>query len=305
MSRDYLLSMPERIVRSLLGLGAGVVREAGTIALPEAVRRSQLYQNLVDATLRFFIEQIGGIEGVYDNSDKLTDDFLARRTAGNAIEIAGIVAFRASPVWILAALADLSGFGRYLIPEIAESLKAEGLLDKDAQFSSMDQLLDGLERTSGRMASMINAPPLDVQALRSEWTLLRADAGRLPGVRLPPRDTLTTLWADLKAEASRQQRTIFETSSLMGLSAVCAIPDGARWLSASTRAGATRAGQVIAAALLDHYQRTLHTIGEIGYLEYARRQLRPYVVAAAAQFSPNRATVTERFLRRLRTNRLA
>jgi hypothetical protein len=58
------------------------------------------------------------------------------------------VAFSGSPVWILAALADLSGVGRHLIPEIADALKEHGLLDKDAQFSSVDQMLDGLERTS-------------------------------------------------------------------------------------------------------------------------------------------------------------
>ena len=51
--KAYLLSFPERIVRSTVGLGAGVARELGEVALPESIRRSQLYQNLVDATLRY------------------------------------------------------------------------------------------------------------------------------------------------------------------------------------------------------------------------------------------------------------
>ena len=110
--KTYLLSVPERVVRSVLGLGAGVAREVGEVALPDGIRRSQLYQNLVDATLRFLIEQVGGVEGVYSAEETLPDDFLARRTAGNAVEVLGIVAFRASPVWILAALADLCGMGR-------------------------------------------------------------------------------------------------------------------------------------------------------------------------------------------------
>ena len=92
----------------------------------------------------------------------LPDNFLVRRTAGNAVEALGIVAFRASPVWVLAALADVCGIGRHLIPEIAEALKAQGLLEKDAQFATVDQMLDGLERTSARLASTINTPPLDV-----------------------------------------------------------------------------------------------------------------------------------------------
>ncbi len=51
--RHYLLSLPERIVRSALGFGAGVAREVGEVALPDGIRHSQLYQSLVDATLRY------------------------------------------------------------------------------------------------------------------------------------------------------------------------------------------------------------------------------------------------------------
>src|SRR5258705_2896232 len=151
--KTYLLSLPERLVRSALGLGAGVAREVGEVALPDGIRRSQLYQNLVDATLRFLIEQVGGVEGVYSAEGTLPDNFLARRTAGNAVEVLGIVAFRASPVWILAALADVCGTGRHLIPEVTEALKAQGLLEKDAQFTSDDKLRDGSERTSRQRAA--------------------------------------------------------------------------------------------------------------------------------------------------------
>jgi hypothetical protein len=186
--KSYLLSLPERFVRSTLGLGAGVTREMGEVALPPAVRRSRLYQNLVEATLRFLIEQVGGVENVYTKDGALPNNFLARRTAGNAVEILGVVAFRASPVWVLAGLADLCGMGRHLIPEIADALKAQGLLEADAEFTSVDQMLDGLERTSSRVAATINTPPLDVAALRREWEDIRHEARSLqPDSFLPAR----------------------------------------------------------------------------------------------------------------------
>ena len=58
----------------------------------------------------------------------------ARRTAGNVIRALGIVAFHASPVWVLAALADVCGMGRHRF-EIADALKARGLLDAEAEFA--------------------------------------------------------------------------------------------------------------------------------------------------------------------------
>jgi hypothetical protein len=294
--KSYLLSLPERLVRSTLGLGAGVAREVADVAVPDGIRRGQLYQNLVDATLRYLIEQVGGVEGVYAADGSLPADFLARRTAGNAIEILGIVAFRASPVWVLAALADLSGAGRYLIPQITEALKADGLLDEDANFSTVDEMLDGLERTSARLAATINAPPLDVPGLRADWQALRNDARSLQPAGLPSRESLSGLWDQLKAEAAREDRSVVETSSMLALSAVRGLPERVRYLSASTLVGATRAGYVLGSALLDHYSQTLGDIRKVGYATYAARQLRPYVRAAVSQFSPRRRTLTERLV---------
>lgn len=296
--RSYLLSLPERLVRSTVGLGAGVVREVGELVIPDGVRRGRLYGNLVDATLRYLIEQVGGVDGAYAPDGKLPDDFLARRTAGNAIEVLGIVAFRASPVWVLAALADVCGAGRHVIPQIADALKAEGLLDADAEFGSVDELLDGLERTSARLAAAVNTPPLDVASLRAEWEALREDARTLQPSRLPSRQTVTDLWSELKAEASRQDRSVFATSSLLAVSAASALPERVRWLSASARVGVTRAGRLVGSTLLDHYRQTLDELRQIGYATYAARQLRPYLRAAAGQFSPRRRTLTERLVER-------
>src|SRR5688572_21583129 len=103
---DYVCSLPERVLRSVAGLAGGAARELGEVVLPARVRRSKLYTSLVDSTLRFLIEQVGQVEGAYGNDPALADDFLVRRAAGNVFEIAGIAAFHASPVWVLAALAD-------------------------------------------------------------------------------------------------------------------------------------------------------------------------------------------------------
>jgi len=262
------------------------------------MRRSQLYRNLVEATLRFLIEKVGQVEGVYPGEEKLSEDFLVRRTAGNGIELIGILTFRASPVWVLAALADASGAGRYLIREITDSLKDEGLLERATEFTTVDQMLDGLERSAGRLASTINTPPLDVAALRQEWDSMRRDLSRIPPKNLPALDSLRNVWASIKQEAQEQNRTVFEVSSLMAMSAITSLPQKARWLSASTRLAATKTGSVMAGVLLDHYRTTLKQIHERGYLRYAVQQFRPYLYAAVSQFSPQRRSLTERLFQK-------
>jgi len=294
--RNFLLSLPERGVRSATALAGGLLRELGELSVPQTIRRGQLYRNLVDVTLRFLIEQVGQVQGVYPGEEKLSKDFLVRRTAGNGIELAGILAFRASPVWVLAALADASGAGRYLVREIAAALKDEGLLDRSAEFTNVDEMLDGLEASAGRMAATVNTPPLDIPALRHEWSALRQDLSRIPPRQLPTVRALGTLWSDMKQEAQKQNQTVFRVSSLMAMSAIANVPAKARWLSASARLAARRAGASVAALLLEDYRATLRRIRETGYVRYAARQFRPYLAAAVSQFSRQGTSLTEKLL---------
>ena len=248
--KGYLASLPERLVRSAVGLGAGVVREVGEVAIPESIRRGQLYQNLVDTTLRFLIEQVGGAEGIYRRDEKLAEDFLVRRTRRQrpgacrdrrVSRVAGLGAGR-----VVESLRD----GPPPDPEISDALKAEGLLDKEAEFSNVDQILDGLEKTSSRLAATVNAPPLDVASLRREWAALREDARSLTPASLPSREAIGQLWTQLKSESARQDRSVFEMSSMLAVSAAGKLPDSVRWLSASAKSAASRTGCVFGAALL-------------------------------------------------------
>jgi hypothetical protein len=291
----YLLSVPERLVRSATGLASGLVREIGDVAVPLSVRRTRLYQNMVESTLRFLIEQVGQVEGTYTEEGKLAENFAMRRAAGNGIELVGILAFRASPVWVMAALADITGAGRHLIREIADELKQEGLLEPDSNFETVDQLLDGLERSSARIADTINTPPLDVAGLRADWEAIRNDVAKTPA---PAVESIERLWRDLQAEAATQGRSVFELSSLMALSAVRSLPANVVWLSRSTVLAARRTRQMLGETLLGHYRQTLGEIHETGFLAYWTREYKPYLRAAALQFSPKRRTLTERWLDR-------
>ncbi len=288
----YLISLPERVVRSLTGLAGGLARQIGDVAVPAVIRRTRLYRSLVDSTLRFLIEQVGQVEGTYPNEAQLAKNFLLRRTAGNGIEALGILAFSASPVWIMAALADLTGAGRHLVAEIGAAMKEEGLLEGGGDFESVDQILNGLEGTAARLAETFNTPPLDVASLREEWAALQREAARIPPAKLPQVETLSRTWQSLKQEAAAQRTSVFTLSSVMAAGAVARLPGNLRKLSRAARVAAGRTGRTVAAALLDHYSETLKEIRKTGYLAYWTREFRPYLRAAASQFSPRRKTIS-------------
>ena len=194
------------------------------------------------------------------------------------------------------ALADLTGAGRELIGEVAEALQEEGLLERGRTFQTVDQLLDGLERTAGRLTDAVNAPPLDVASLRAEWAGIRREASRMR-FKIPA-GRLRTQWRDLRREASAQGRSVLQLSSVMALSAMRDLPANVRWLSRAASAGGRRAGEALASGLLDHYRKSLAEIREAGYFRYWLREYRPYLKGAARQFSTNRMSTTERLWKR-------
>jgi len=292
-----VLSLPERAVRSLSALSGGLLREIGNVALPASVRRTTLYRTMVEVALRFMIEEVGEVEGVYPTENRLAENFLLKRTASHGIELLGILAFHASPIWILAALADATGGGRKLIQEISQALKEEGLLEPGATFETMDQMLDGLETTSEHLAVTLNMPPVRVATLRQEWTRLKEELAAIPPRNVPRLERLESLWAELRAAAKQQHRSAFTLSSAMALSAVSHLPSNVFWLSKAARSAARRTGKVLGEAILDHYTGTLADISNTGFGAYWAREFRPYLRGAAEQFAPGHESLTERLLR--------
>ena len=295
----YVASLPERIVRSASALTAGVVHEVAAVALPLGLRRGRLYRNLVDVPLQFLILDVGQVPGAMASEEQLGENFLLRRAAGNGIEIMGIVAFRASPVWVLAALADVCGFGRRIIPDIAAELQREGLLEPGSRFATMEQLLEGLERSAAQLASTVNTPPLDVAELRREWSRFVTEARQLPAPRLPAPASVTGLWKDLRSTADNEGRSVFEVSSLLAVSTVSRLPERARVLSRAAGIALKHGGVALSEALLDHYRQALRELRAAGFVRFGMRQLAPYTRAALAAFDRDRETLTGRLLDRL------
>jgi len=291
---EYALSLPERLVRSLSGILAGTVREVGEVILPARVRRSRLYSSVVGATLQFLIEQVAEIQASGETA--LPQDFILRKVAGNVVDIAGIAAFHASPVWVLAALADIAGAGQEFISQISKALYEAGLLKSDDNFSNVNELLNGLELTAAQMSQSVHMPPLNVAALRDDWQKLCFEAARIPKAALPDPEQIWTQWNDLKQEAARQERSVLELSSLLAITAIRTLPENARWLSRVVKVGGKRTGEIVAHTLLDHYRDTLLEIHHVGYLQYWLREFEPYFKGAVRQFSTQRQSTTERLL---------
>lgn len=276
MNLLYLISLPERTLRfAAAGLG-GFIYEASLLLLPGWLRRTRLYEAIFARSLRIAVELVGGATGILPPDDIGAQELAVRKAAGTGIEFAGLLTIGWSPLWLFAVTADVTGGTRTYLRELVSELKHDGLLAKDADVGSVEQLLDTLENTSGLAAETLDVPPLNVGDLRQTWQDLRQNASNLPDA-----DRLASIYTGMQYVAKQQGYSLPSLSRSIGATAA--------------RAG-VQTGQT---HIFDFYADSLRTITSEGLAHYARRETLPYRVVAAGHLDPMRMTHTERLLRRL------
>src|SRR5919109_3958417 len=212
-SLRYAVTLPERSFRAVVGALAGLLHESAQVLLPRVVRRSRLYEATAKNALRIAIEAVGAVEGTTREPEPVAAGEIAKRkAAGNVVELGSIAAFGFSPLWLLAAASDVLHGSRVYLDALVSELKAVEVLDEDARFESIEELLGALERTSGRTARLIDIPPLELVELRASIEELRADVGSLPS-----QEELAGVYRGLVKTAERERRPLLEVSTGVGL----------------------------------------------------------------------------------------
>ncbi len=276
----FLISVPERVLRAVAAATGGALHETAQLVLPRLVRKSRLYEATAKNLLRITVELVGGVERP---AEVLTDEFeqspkklAIRKAGGNVVELGSIFAFGFSPLWLLAASADVSRGTRVYLDALVSELKSAGFLAEDLELDSVDALLGALEGASGTTARLIDIPPLEVEALKQSLADLREDASGLPSP-----EELAAAYRGLVAEADREERSLLEVSVGVGLA----------FFNSARKVGRQH--------VLDPYTEDLKPLREEGFAAYAWRVSKPYSQAVARHFDPRRTSLTERGLERL------
>lgn len=270
----YLLSLPERCIRAAFAVAGGGVHESVHLLLPRFVRESMLYEVTARNALRIAVELLGGVDpaAVSGAVPGATAGRLAvQKTVGNAVELGAIVAWGFSPLWLLAAAADILSGSRIYLRTLEDELVSAGVLREGIRFNSIDQLIGALSGTAGHTGMLIDLPPLEFEGLKHAIADLRADASSLPTV-----SELAAMFDGLVKIAWSEQRPLLEVSTGIGLAFV---------------ASARRVGED---GVLRPYREDWKPVNDEGFGAYAARVARPYGRAAAGHFATDKMTVTER-----------
>lgn len=306
----YGISLPERLVRSAVGVTAGTAKEIAEFVVPQAFQDSKSYEVMIRNSLGFLLNSVATVSestsavippsGAPAPTTSVSGDlattnpmrFIARKAAGNFIDIAGLATLHVSPLLILAIVSDAAYGTKTYLNELAQELQAQGLINDSSSIHKVEDLLNAVKQASGSAASTFEQPPLSLDELYTSVVQTRQAVNDIDPRHLIPESEIRRYWDEMRSIASREQ------ISLLGVSAAIAMEtvENVKSLSQGTLTGLFVAGKIINRNIFGHYWDSLASINEQGLWNSVRKTYSPYVDLAWGNFTSSRKTWTETVL---------
>jgi hypothetical protein len=286
----YVLSLPERTLRSLAAVAGGASLLLTDTLFPDALRGTTMYRVFVGDTQRFVIDKVAQVqrEGRADGRP-VSDDYVRRKMVGNALEAAGLLAMHFSPLWVFAIAGDAAAGSRVFLHRLVGHLKQNGVIPPEADPTDLVDLLGAIQDASRQSAVAINTPPLSRAELAALARDLTASYGAMFSTSRRLLPEFETLWTRMERLARRENVSLAQLGGIMTV-------DVARWgrkgVGAVLAVG-TASSALFGEKILVSYAETLDQVAEQGVGHYLSYNLRPFLKAAAAHFDPDRLTWTE------------
>lgn len=291
----YTATLPERVVRSSVGLAAGAASEAASLLVPQAFKSSKTYEIVVKNSLGMLTRDIGGVEKPTSTELQETDEqenLIARKAVGNFVDLAGLATLHASPVWMMAIVSDVAYGASSCVQELAAELQKQGLIDEDATIHNVDDVLSSIQDASGNAASMFDTPPLSVDQLKESLNATRESLSSADVRSILPEAELKKYWAEMKEVATQEDVSLLGVSGAVTMGTLNRV----KTVGQGTLTGVQVVGGLVTRPFLEHYTETLATIRRDGFYESLKETSAPYINAVWNNFSGTRSTWTEEVL---------
>ena len=291
----YMLSLPERTIRSLAAVAGGTTTLLTETLFPEALRDTTLYKVFLGDAQKFVVEQVAQVQretGSAAVTDAPPPDFVQKKLIGGALETAGLFAMHLSPLWVFAIASDAAAGSSMFLNRLVDQLKRNGVLPKHTEITGLTDLLVAIQQASHTSAAAVDTPPLSREELARLADDMISSYRQMfsKATNLIPR--LDTLWKQME-DLARRENISFER--LTGMLTIDVADWAKRGVGTVWAVGQTGT-DLIGERILSSYARTLEQITAEGASSFLANRLKPFVEAATAHFDPKKPTWTERFL---------
>lgn len=290
---QYTLSLPERAIRSTAAVVGGVAQQSAMFLVPSSFQDSKTYKTFVQQMLDMVAHDIGGTKREESNpeieSDTQVEGYVARKTVGSFVDLAGMATLHVSPLTVLAIVSDVAYGSNVYLKQLGDELKREGVIDKESTIDHAADLLQAIGTASGKAADRFDQPPLSIEGLQETIAEAQASVGEIDPTKVIPQAEIKRMWGQMQDMADEQDVDLIDVSSAMTmytLNQVATVSKGALTTIRVT-------GDLLDKHLIDHYWQGLQRISDEGIWQVVASSSRPYIDAVWMNFSSEKDTITE------------
>lgn len=291
-SAVYGLSLPERTVRSVAALASGAAGESAAILIPRAFKDSKSYKIFVQQMLDMLSDDVGGVQRENKTEAKpleQAENFIAKKTVGTFIDLAGMSMVHVSPLTVLAIVSDVAHGSTFYLHQLANELKEQGVIEAGSTISSTAELLTAIGNASGSTADEFDTPPIDLQGLKDTISRTREQVNRIDPSKLIPQNEIAALWNDMNRLASEENVSLFQLSSAVTMYSLNQVSNVTHGTVLTIR----MTGNLLDRHFFDHYRTAINKISREGIYVVLSSASKPYLDAVWYNFSSGRPTITE------------
>ena len=289
----YGLTLPERTVRSAAALISGAAGESVALIVPRSFQDSKSYRVFVQQMLDMVSHDVGGVKKETPETDEATktaaENYVAKKTVGTFIDLAGMSMMHVSPLTVLAIVSDVAHGSTYYLNELATELKSQGVINEDSTIGSTADLLASIGSASASTADQFATPPIDLKGLADTIRQTQEQLSGIDPTKLIPQSEIKSLWADMSELATKEHVSLFQLSSAVTMYSLKQVSTATQGTLATIRV----TGNVLDEHFFDHYRTAIGTIADEGIYSVLSKTSQPYLDAVWFNFSSDRSTITE------------
>ena len=290
----YGLTLPERTVRSAAALISGAAGESVALIVPRSFQDSKSYRVFVQQMLDMVSHDVGGVKKETPETDEATktaaaENYVAKKTVGTFIDLAGMSMMHVSPLTVLAIVSDVAHGSTYYLNELATELKSQGVINEDSTIGSTADLLASIGSASASTADQFDTPPIDLKGLADTIRQTQEQLSGIDPTKLIPQSEIKSLWADMSELATKEHVSLFQLSSAVTMYSLKQVSTATQGTLATIRV----TGNVLDEHFFDHYRTAIGTIADEGIYSVLSKTSQPYLDAVWFNFSSDRSTITE------------
>lgn len=286
IGQNYLLSLPERAVRSAAALVGGTSLLLTETLLPDVLKESTTYRITIGDLQKFLINRLAQVPPAEQAlQERMSDLYLRKKVVGGTLEAIGLVTMRFSPVWVFAIAGDAAGGSKVFLHRLVDNLKENEVIDQESNPGNLVELLDAVQSVSYGSAKAIDTPPLTQEELAAVADDLTNSYGKMFSSGQPFLLQFESIWKRMERVAFERDLSFEQLGGLMATNAAS--------LSKTSLVLSLTSVELFGEKILDSYGRTLDEIGRQGISGYVSRSMLPFLETAVNHFNPENPTWTE------------